>query len=117
MALYLFAMSLIFDNDQFDQVVEENALVLAYFSGANCNVCNSLKPKIKSMVTEEFPSIHFVEIKTEQAMELASRFRVFTIPVVLFFADGREYIREARTISVSELGQKLAKIVQLYEAP
>lgn len=108
-------MRLIFDNEQFDKVLEDHPLVLAYFSGANCNVCNSLKPKIEMLVEQQFPSVKIIEVKTDQAMELVSRFIVFTVPVVMFFVDGREYIREARNISVLELAQKMEKIVKLYE--
>ena len=108
-------MRLIFDNDQFDRILADNPLVLAYFSGENCNVCASLKPKIEMLVEQQFPSIMIVEIKTEQAPELISRFSVFTVPVIIFFVEGRDYIREARSVSTAELLQKIDKIVKLYE--
>lgn len=100
---------------QFEIFLKEYSMVLAYFSGESCNVCNALKPKIEMLVEQQFPSAKIIEIKTEQIPELASRYSVFTVPVVLFFVEGREYIREARNISVSELAQKIDKIVGLYE--
>ncbi|MFA9388731.1 MAG: thioredoxin family protein [Prolixibacteraceae bacterium] len=102
-------------NDQFDELLEKQPMVLSYFSGENCNVCASLKPKIEMLVREQFPQVQFVEIATEQSPELSARYRVFSVPVVLFFVEGREYIREARGISVIELEQKMNKIVKLYE--
>lgn len=108
-------MNLIVNNDQFDQLLEEQDMILTYFSGPNCNVCASLKPKIETLVQQQFPQVKYVEIPTEQAPELSARFRVFTVPVVMFFVEGREYIREARGISVSDLAQKMDKIVSLYE--
>ena len=108
-------MDIIINNDQFDQLLGNNPLVLAYFSGPNCGVCDSLKPKVEQMVQQQFQQVRFVEIPTEQAPELSARFRVFTVPVVMFFVEGREYIREARSISVYDLEQKMNKIVGLYE--
>ncbi|MBN2805677.1 MAG: thioredoxin family protein [Prolixibacteraceae bacterium] len=107
-------MKQITSNDQFDQLVEDFPMVLAYFSGPNCSVCASLKPKIEMLVEQQFPEVKFVEIPTENAAELSARFTVFSVPVVMFFVEQREYIREARNISVTELGNKMGKIVQLY---
>ena len=108
-------MDLILNNDQFDQLLEANPMVLAYFSGPNCGVCDSLKPKVEQLVREEFPQVKYIEIPTEQTPELSARFRVFSVPVVMFFVEGREYVREARSISTAELSQKMGKIVSLYE--
>jgi thioredoxin-like negative regulator of GroEL len=107
-------MKLITGNDQFNQVLEDQPLVLAYFSGSTCNVCASLKPKIEMLVAQQFPNVTFVEIPTEHAPELSARYSVFTVPVVMFFVEQREYIREARNISVVELSSKMEKIVKLY---
>ncbi|MCF8358328.1 MAG: thioredoxin family protein [Prolixibacteraceae bacterium] len=108
-------MKEITDVNCFEKAREENPLVLAYFSGQSCNVCNALKPKIEMLVEQQFPTVRIFEVKAEKAPVLASRYTVFTVPVVLFFVDGREYIRETRNVSVSELAQKMDKIVRLYE--
>lgn len=108
-------IQLVFDNEQFEKALEENPLMLVYFSGQNCNVCVSLKPKIEMLVEQQFPTVKIFEVKTEQAPEMISRFSVFSVPVVMFFVEGRDYIREARNISVVELAQKMDKIIKLYE--
>lgn len=106
---------LIFDNVQFDKVLADYPLVLVYFSGENCNVCASLKTKIEMLVEQQFPTVDIIEIKTEQAPELISRYSVFTVPVVMFFVEGRDYIREVRSFSVVELAQKMEKIINIYK--
>lgn len=108
-------MNTILDNAQFNQLLEANPMVLAYFSGPNCGVCDSLQPKVEQLIGEEFPQVKLVDIPTDKAMELAARFRMFTVPAVMFFVEGREYIREARSISTADLAQKMHKIVSLYE--
>lgn len=108
-------MNTILNNDQLDQLLETHPMVLTYFSGPNCGVCDSLQPKVEQLIREEFPQVKLVEIPTDKAMELAARFRMFTVPAVMFFVEGREYIRVARNISTTELSQKMHKIVSLYE--
>ena len=53
-------MNEILNNDQFDRLLEVNPLVLAYFSGPNCGVCDSLQPKVEQLVREEFPQVKLV---------------------------------------------------------
>lgn len=108
-------MKQISNEAQFAQVINDNPMVLAYFSGETCNVCKSLKPKIEMLVEQQFPSVRFVEIKTEQAPMLCSGLSVFSVPVVIFFVEGKDYIREARNISTTDLAFKIQKIVNLYE--
>lgn len=99
----------------FDQAVAENTFVLAYLSGHNCSVCQAVKPKIEKLINDNFPDIVLFEISTNQLPELAARLSVFTIPVILFFVEGKEYIREVRFIETLVLKQKIEKILSLYK--
>jgi thioredoxin 1 len=108
-------MRIIENSGVFEQVIAENAFVLAYFSGLSCSVCHALKPKIEKLINVYFPDVLLVEISTEQQPELAARLSVFTIPVILFYVDGKEYIREVRFIDLSVLEQKLRKILSMYK--
>jgi thiol-disulfide isomerase/thioredoxin len=108
-------MELLTHPDQFDEILADNPLVLAYFSGENCSVCNTLRPKVEMLVEQQFPSVKYVEIKSEKAPYITAKYSVFSVPVVMFFVEGRDYIREARNISLDELTKKMDKIVTLYE--
>ncbi|MDA3878875.1 MAG: thioredoxin family protein [Prolixibacteraceae bacterium] len=108
-------MEILTHPEQFDKILADNPLVLAYFSGENCNVCRSLRPKVEMLVEQQFPSVKYVEIKSENAPYITARYSVFSVPVVIFFVEGRDYIREARNISIAELSDKIEKIVDLYE--
>ncbi|MCF8361874.1 MAG: thioredoxin family protein [Prolixibacteraceae bacterium] len=108
-------MELLTHPDQFDKILADHPLVLAYFSGENCSVCNTLRPKVEMLVEQQFPSVKYIEIKSEKAPYITAKYSVFSIPVVMFFVEGRDYIREARNISLDELTKKMDKIVNLYE--
>lgn len=108
-------MEVIRNTSTYEQIVASNLFVLVYFSGQNCSVCQALKPKIEKLVADNFSDIVLVEIPTEQLPDLAARLSVFTIPVILFFVEGKEYIREVRFIDTSVLKTKIEKILSLYK--
>lgn len=109
-------MNLVIDTIQLDTILEENSMVLVYFSGENCNVCHSFKPKVEALISNQFSSIEMVEIPTDKAPELVGRFRMFSVPGILLFVEGREYIREVRNVDTTELTRKIEKIVTLYQS-
>jgi thioredoxin-like negative regulator of GroEL len=108
-------MNLIEDITTFNRIIEENNLVLAFFWGHHCSVCHSLKPQLTALLSNYFPKVLFVDIQIEKVPELAASYSVFTVPVILLFIEGKEYIREVRIVDLSLLQQKLERIIHLSE--
>ncbi len=102
------------NSEQFDWMLSNHDILIAYFSGTKCAVCSALKPKIDMLIGQQFPKVSIVEIETEKFPEIAARYNVFSIPVLLLFVEKREYLREARNVSLSDLSQKIEKIVNLF---
>ncbi|HPR31846.1 MAG TPA: thioredoxin family protein [Prolixibacteraceae bacterium] len=107
-------MEHIFKADHFQTFLKDHALVLAYFSGKQCNVCNVLRPKLKAEMERSFPNMSLVEIPVEEGPELPVRYSVFTVPVVIFFVEGKEFFREARSMSLSDLSHKIQRVYRLF---
>ena len=91
------------------EIAEQDA-VLLYFSGENCSVCEALKPKVSALVAERFPDITQIEIHLQQLNPISSHFGVFSIPTILFFREGREWLREGRNLSVGRLLEDIGRI-------
>jgi thiol-disulfide isomerase/thioredoxin len=100
--------------DEGQDAFVSGAPVLLYFSGRYCSVCAALKPKLASMVSQRFPEIQLFEITSEEHPQWASRFGVFSVPTVLVFFDGREYLREGRNMSLPYFAQQLERIYRLW---
>ena len=81
--------------------------VLLYFWGDNCNVCQSLRPKIKEMFDDEFGQIKQIYINAKENIEISSHYQVFSIPTMIIFLDNKEFIRETRSVSLHQLSTKL----------
>ena len=96
-----------------DQLLKSNTLSFLYLSKTNCSVCHALLPKVQG-VMEKFPDVSFGHVNVDRVEEIAGRFSIFTVPVLLLFGDGKELMREARFVRMDEFEENMEKIVRLY---
>jgi thioredoxin-like negative regulator of GroEL len=95
------------------QFIEQHRLAFLYFSSPNCSVCHSLKPQIQTLMVH-YPEIQLGSADVSEVTEIAGTFSVFTVPVLLLFVEGKEYIREARIIHTDQFNEKINKIYQNF---
>ncbi len=95
--------------DELKEIIRNEIGVLLYFSGENCNVCHALRPKFKELFDKSFPLIRQIYIDAEKNPLIAAHFRVFSVPTILVFLDGREFIREGRAVSLYQFKDKLLR--------
>lgn len=95
--------------DEFNDLVNENTAVLAYFSSEACSVCKVLKPRVVEMADDHFPQIKTVYIQTDNLPELAAQWHIFTAPTVVVFFEGRETIRKSRAFGIEELKNEIQR--------
>lgn len=101
------------NKERLDALVEENVAYLLYFSAPTCNVCKDLKPKIERLVAEEFPQIACYAVDAKESVDIASAHNIFSIPTILVFFDGKEFLREGRNMSLTQFSQKIARIYSM----
>lgn len=99
----------------FESFITANKSVLFYFTTPDCNVCKVLKPKVEKLLAEQFTLIKFVYINTLDAKELAAQKNIFTVPTILFYIGGKEYLRKSRFVNLDELEEKLARYYRFLE--
>lgn len=91
------------------QSIQQEVGVLLYFSGENCNVCHALRPKFQELFSTEFPLIEQIYLDAHQHADISAHYGVFSIPTMLVFLDGREFIREGRAVSLHKLQEQLSR--------
>ena len=91
-----------------DKIGTEQGLLL-YFSSDSCSVCKVLKPKVAALLQEKFPLMisHYVDI--EKSPVISGQFRIFTIPTILIFFDGKEQVRYSRNIGMHQLETSISR--------
>ena len=95
--------------EELQHTIRDEIGVLLYFSGENCNVCHALRPKFKELFDSKFPQIKQIYLDAHQNPEISARFGVFSVPTMIVFLDGREFIKEGRSVSLHQLSQQLSR--------
>jgi len=95
--------------EELQNTIKSEMGVLLYFSGENCNVCHALRPKFKTLFETKFPEIKQIFLDAEVYRQIALEYQVLSLPTILVFLDGREFIREGRTVSMYQLETQLSR--------
>ncbi|MDF1574673.1 MAG: thioredoxin family protein [Bacteroidales bacterium] len=95
-----------------DKIADQKG-VLIYFSSEACSVCKVLRPKVKELLKKHFPRMTALYVDIEKSPVISGQFRVFTIPTILIYFDGKEQVRYSRNISMQQLEQSLSRPYQL----
>lgn len=95
-----------------DVIVHED-FVLVYISTEDCSVCHALLPQLEQALGT-FTEIRFIRLNATKVPAVASEFSVLTVPAVLFFAEGKEYLREARFVPIAKLTADIKRILDGY---
>ena len=89
--------------ENLDKILKSEIAVLLYFNSTSCSVGESLEPKVKNLLTINFPKIKFFTIDINFSKKIAAKHSAFVEPTILVFFEGKETIRRSRNISVMEL--------------
>jgi len=103
----------IYNMDALMAKIDTEKGVLLYFSSDSCSVCKVLKPKLAELLHEKFPLMRSLYVDTEKSPVISGQFRVFTIPTILIFFEGKEQVRYSRNISMHQLEASIERSYEL----
>jgi thioredoxin 1 len=78
--------TVVLTKDNFDETIEGNDIVLVDFWASWCGPCRSFAP-VYEKVSEAHPGVVFAKVDTEAEPELASAFRIQSIPTLMAVRD------------------------------
>ena len=76
-------------NSSFDELVQDSKLVIVDFWATWCGPCRMLSPILDEVEEEMANEITVVKVNVDDAEEVAARFRIMSIPTLLFFKGGQ----------------------------
>lgn len=91
--------------------------LLAYFYNDECAPCVSLRPKVEELILNRFPLMDLIYIDGKQFPTVMAEYQAYSFPVLIFFFEGKEYLRYGKFISLSELSESIGRIYDLYHLP
>ena len=78
-------MAIIATNTSFDSLLEGEKLVIVDFWATWCGPCRMLSPLLDEVEEEMSDKITVVKVNVDDADEIAMRYRIMSIPTLLFF--------------------------------
>lgn len=106
-------VKLINDVEQIKEVVANEPFVLGYFTTEDCNLCKDLFPKVEKML-EQFPKITGIKAEANQDQRIVGEYKVYTVPSIVLFIEGKETLRYARNVSIPELTEKIERYYNMF---
>lgn len=94
------------------KLINDNEMVVIYFTGRDCGACEAIKSKIES-VLRGLPNIMSVEIDGEKNLELAAKYDVFSLPIFLLYIEGKETLRIGRNVDLLDLERNIKRYYEM----
>ena len=100
-------MAQIATNTSFDGLLESEKLVIVDFWATWCGPCRMLSPLLDEVEAEMEDKIVVVKVNVDDADEIAMRYRIMSIPTLIFFKNGQMVDRTVGAMPKSMLVDKI----------
>jgi len=89
--------------------------VLILFGGPQCGVCHAIKPKLISLISQQYPAIVMAYVDCAESPDICAQHNVFSLPVVQLYIEGHLYLSRGRSFSLIELGLEIERIYRMWK--
>jgi thioredoxin 1 len=100
-------MAKIATNTSFDELLQSEKLVIVDFWATWCGPCRMLSPLLDEVEAEMEDQGEVVKVNVDDADEIAMRYRIMSIPTLLFFKNGQMVDRSVGAMPKSALVDKI----------
>ncbi len=97
----------------FEQIKKTERAFILYITDNQCNVGESVAPKLKKLISERFPKLSLYQTLISLTPELSSQLSVFVVPTILVFFEGKQCIQKSRSFSLEALQQEIDRYYQM----
>ena len=96
--------------EKFNELIQSSKPVLVDFYAEWCGPCQIMKPRILDVAERMGDDIKVIQINVDKEKELATRFRIASVPTLIIFKNGKQQWRQSGIISA----HALMKLLQEY---
>ncbi len=82
-------MAKVATNTNFEELLQDEKLVIVDFWATWCGPCRMLSPLLDEVEEEMADKVTVVKVNVDDADEIAMKFRIMNIPTLLFFKGGQ----------------------------
>ena len=100
-------MEITITEQNFDEVLQNNAVVMVDFGATWCGPCKALAPVVEEIANEYEGRAAVCKADVEECSSIAARFRIRNVPTVLFFKGGQPVDKSVGLVAKESLTEKL----------
>ena len=93
--------------EKFNELIQSPKPVLVDFYAEWCGPCQIMKPRILDVMERMGDEIQVIQIDVDKEKELATSFRISSVPTLIIFKNGKQQWRQSGLISAHALMQLL----------
>ena len=93
--------------EKFNELIQSTKPVLVDFYAEWCGPCQIMKPRILDVAERIGDDAKVIQINIDKEKELATRFRIQSVPTLIIFKNGKQQWRQSGLISAHALMQLL----------
>ena len=97
--------------EKFKELIQSPKPVLVDFYAEWCGPCQIMKPRILDVMERMGDEIQVIQIDVDKEKELATSFRISSVPTLIIFKNGKQQWRQSGIISA----HALMKLLQEYQ--
>lgn len=98
-------MAIQLDDKNFDNEINSEKPILVDFWAAWCAPCRAIAPILEEIEKEDGEKIRIGKLNVDEYPDIASRFKIFSIPTLVIFKSGKELGRMVGAAPKSKLKQ------------
>lgn len=92
---------------------KKEGITLFYFSSPDCGVCSVIKPKIEEYLSRN-PRITGYNSSIDDDPMISGQLTIYSLPMVLIYANGQEILREGKFIVMDVLEPKIQRLMDNF---
>ncbi|MBL4746947.1 MAG: thioredoxin family protein [Flavobacteriaceae bacterium] len=100
--------------ETYETIIQTQEVVLCYYSSISCGVAEALAPKVRRLIEEKFPKIHYYQINLPFSKKICAANSVFVEPTILVYFNGKETLRKSRNISILDLDKSIDRLYKIF---
>ena len=89
--------------EKFNELIQSPKPVLVDFYAEWCGPCQIMKPRILDVMERMGDEIQVIQIDVDKEKELATSFRISSVPTLIIFKNGKQQWRQSGIISANAL--------------
>ncbi|MGB9642223.1 MAG: thioredoxin [Candidatus Ratteibacteria bacterium] len=102
----------VLNDENFDAVLKENAVVLVDFYADWCGPCRMMAPVVEELAKEMEGKIVVAKLNVDENPDIAARFQIFSIPTFIIFKNGKPDQKIIGAVGKAGLLEKIRAYVE-----